>query len=62
MSTVAIFIVGVFVSAITFVATLLVGLDEAADPVQARHEDLTELEKRLVGRSEPVDVRHRQAS
>ena len=50
MSSIAIFVVGLFVSSITFTAALLVGLDEAADPVQSRQEELTEIEKRLVGR------------
>ncbi len=50
MSAVAIFILGVFVTTITFVAALLVGLDEAADPIHSRQEDLTSMEKKLVSR------------
>ncbi len=50
MSTVAIFIIGLFVSALTFAAVMLVGIQEAADPVLSRVEDLTKLEKKIVGR------------
>ena len=57
MSTIAIFMLGVLVSVITFVAALLVGLDEAADQVHSRQEDLTKLEKKLVGRPDQVHTR-----
>ena len=50
MSILAIFIVGVFVSALTLTAAVLVGLQEAADPAVSRIEDLTEAEKKIVGR------------
>jgi hypothetical protein len=45
-----IFVLGVFVTAITVVAVILVGLSEAADPDHSRPEDLTALERHLVGR------------
>lgn len=50
MSTLVIFIVGVFVSGLTLAAALFVGLQEAADPTLSRLEDLTETEKKVVGR------------
>ena len=50
MSILAIFIVGVFVSGLTLTAAVLVGLQEAADPALSRIEDLTEAEKKIVGR------------
>jgi hypothetical protein len=50
MSTVGIFIIGLFVSGVTFAAVLMVGLQEAADPALSRLEDLTDLEKKIVGR------------
>jgi hypothetical protein len=48
--TFIIFFLGVFVTAITLTASMLVGLQEAADPSHSRIEDLTEFEKRIVGR------------
>ncbi len=50
MSTLAIFVVGLFVSGLTLAAAVLVGLQEAADPALSRIEDLTEAEKKIVGR------------
>jgi hypothetical protein len=50
VSTAAIFFVGLFVTAITFVATFLVGIQEAGDPSQSRPEDLTNFEKHMVDR------------
>ena len=50
MSTFPIFIVGLFVSGLTLAAAVLVGLQEAADPALSRTEDLTEAEKKIVGR------------
>ena len=50
MSVIAIFILGSIVTAVTATAAVLVGLEEAADPCHSRVEDLTEFEKRLVGR------------
>jgi hypothetical protein len=54
MNTVAIFVVGLFVSGIVGTAAILVGLFEAADPNQSRVEDLTDFEKSVVGRGEKV--------
>jgi len=50
MSTAVIFFVGLFVSGITFVAALLVGLQEAGDPAQSQPEDLSKFEKQVVDR------------
>ena len=50
MTTLSIFILGLIVSGITGYAAFLVGLEEAADPSQSRVEDLTVIEKKLVGR------------
>ena len=47
-----IFFLGLFVTAITLIASILVGLQEAADPAHSRIEDLTELEKKIVGRDD----------
>jgi hypothetical protein len=47
---VAIFLFGVLVMAITLFAVFLLGLSEAADPSLSRPEDLTKLERYLVGR------------
>jgi len=54
MSTVAIFVLGLFVTGITVTAAILVGLFEAADPNHSRVEDLTDFEKSVVGRGEKV--------
>jgi hypothetical protein len=43
-------VLGVFVTLLTLVAVVLVGLSEASDPEQARMQDLTEWEKALVSR------------
>ena len=50
MSTVPIFVLGVFVTLVTLVAAVLVGLSEASDPEQARPQDLTDWEKAFVSR------------
>ena len=52
MSTIAIFVLGLFVSGITLTAAILVGLSEAADPAHSRIEDLTPLERKIVGRDD----------
>lgn len=51
MSTIAIFILGLFVSGLTFTAMLFVGLQEASDPALSRYENLTNFEKRVVDRT-----------
>lgn len=50
MSIFIIFAVGLFVTALSVVAVLLVGLQEASDPEQSRTEDLTAMEKKIVSR------------
>lgn len=50
MSIFIIFAVGLFVSGLSFVAVLLVGLQEAGDPEHSRVEDLTEIERKIVSR------------
>ena len=50
MSIVIIFVIGLFVSGVVLVAVVLIGLQEAADSSQSRVEDLTEIEKKIVGR------------
>jgi len=45
-----IFILGLFVTSITVAGIILVGLNEAEDPVHSQPEDLTTWEKRLVDR------------
>ena len=50
VNTLIIFIVGLFVGGLTLTAMLLVGLQEASDPALSRVEDLTEIEKKIVGR------------
>ena len=54
MNTVAIFVLGLFVSGITVTAAILVGFFEAADPNHSRVEDLTDIERNVVGRGEKV--------
>ncbi len=55
MTVAGIFILGTIVTAITGYAAVLVGLEEAADPVQSRVQDLTAIEKKLVGRGSSDD-------
>lgn len=50
MSTLAIFLLGLCVTVITGTGALMIGLQEAADPVQSRPQDLAEFEKALVDR------------
>lgn len=50
MSTIAIFVLGLFVSGITLAGAVLIGLQEASDPALSRMEDLTEIEKKIVDR------------
>jgi hypothetical protein len=49
MSDLVIFIFGSVVTAITATATVLIGFSEASDTSHARQEDLTRLEKKIVG-------------
>ncbi len=53
MTTIAIFLLGLVVTAITSVGGVLIGLEEAGDPEQSRLEDLTEIERDIVGRPDP---------
>ena len=55
MSTIAIFILGLFVSGLTFTAMLFVGLQEASDPALSRYENLADYEKRIVNRTGEED-------
>jgi uncharacterized membrane protein YeiB len=48
----AILILGLIVTAITGVGAVLIGFEEASDASQSQLQDLTELEKKIVGRSE----------
>ena len=50
MTVIAIFILGLFVSGLTLTAAVLVGLQEASDPVLSRVDELTEIEKKIVDR------------
>ncbi len=52
MTTTAMLVLGVIVTTTTASGAVLIGLDEAADPVQSRVDDLTEFEKNLVGRDD----------
>ncbi|MGB7343478.1 MAG: hypothetical protein WBD20_04655 [Pirellulaceae bacterium] len=51
MTSLAIFVLGVIVTLITGVGAILIGLEEASDPEQSRVQDLTDLEKKIVGRN-----------
>lgn len=55
MSNAIIFILGLFVSGLTLSAAVMVGLQEASDPGLSRAEDLTDIEKKIVGRESAVD-------
>jgi hypothetical protein len=52
MTSFAIFVLGLIVTVITGVGALMIGLEEASDPDQSRLQDLTQLEKQIVGRDE----------
>lgn len=52
MTAFAIFIVGFIVASITGVGAVLIGLEEAGDASQSRLQDLTDFEKKIVGRNE----------
>lgn len=49
MNDVIIFIFGFVVTGMTVVATILVGLSEAGETDHTREEDLSKIEKKLVG-------------
>ena len=53
MTSLAIFVLGLIVTAITGTGAVMIGLQEAADPGQSRVEDLTAVEKQIVGRDSP---------
>jgi hypothetical protein len=52
MTSLAIFVLGVIVTVITGAGAILIGLEEASDRDQSRVQDLTALEKQIVGRDE----------
>jgi len=52
MTSFAIFVLGLIVTAITGAGAILIGLEEASDPEQSRVQDLTKIEKQIVGRDE----------
>ena len=52
MTSLAIFVLGLVVTAITGAGAILIGLQEASDPDQSRVEDLTTIEKQIVGRGD----------
>ncbi len=52
MTSFAILILGLIVTAVTGVGAVLIGFEEASDASQSQLQDLTELEKKIVGRSE----------
>ncbi|TWU32010.1 hypothetical protein [Novipirellula artificiosorum] len=53
MTSFAILVLGVIVSAITGTGAIMIGLQEAADPDHSRVEDLSAVEKQIVGRDGP---------
>jgi len=55
MSTLGIFILGLFITGLTISATVMVGIQEAADESLTQVEDLTELEKKITGRVSETD-------
>jgi hypothetical protein len=55
MTTLAIFLLGVLVTGVTFTAVLLVGLHEAADSAHSRFEDLSSFERSVVNRDSNDD-------
>jgi hypothetical protein len=54
MTSFAIFVLGLVVTAVTGAGAVLIGLQEASDPGHSRVEDLTTLEKQIVGRNDDV--------
>lgn len=53
MTSLTIFVLGLIVTVITGAGAVMIGLQEAADPGQSRVEDLTDVEKQIVGRGSP---------
>lgn len=49
------FLFGLLVTGMTLVAVVLVGISEAGDTDHARGEDLTDLEKRVIGNKRVED-------
>ena len=52
MTSLAIFVLGAVVTLITCAGAILIGLEEASDPDQSRIQDLTGIEKQIVGRDD----------
>ena len=52
MTSLAVFVLGVIVTLITGAGAILIGLEEASDPDQSRIQDLTGIEKQIVGRDD----------
>lgn len=53
MSDLVIFMFGLVVTVITATATMLIGMSEAADKNHARPQDLSGIEKKIVGTQRP---------
>lgn len=53
MTSLAIFVLGLIVTVITGTGAVMIGLQEASDPGQSRVQDLTPMEKKIVGRGSP---------
>ena len=53
MTSIAILFLGLIVTVITGTGAVMIGLQEAADQGQSRVEDLTGVEKQIVGRDSP---------
>ncbi len=51
MTSIAIFVLGLVVTGLTGAGAILIGLQEASDPGQSQIEDLTKLEKQIIGRN-----------
>ena len=59
MSQTIIFAFGLFVTAITGVAVILTGLNEASDPTQSRPEDVADWEASLIERDPAAEITER---
>lgn len=53
MTSLTIFVLGLIVTMITGTGAIMIGLQEAADTDHSRVEDLTNVEKQIVGRGNP---------
>ena len=62
MSDLWIFVIGLFVTAVTLGSVVIIGLAEASDPAHSRPEDLTEFERNWTNREDVRELEEQKVA